>query len=154
MANRRVIIFIVSAIFLLLAILLLKRTAPSTDLNYKVGSNGVWEDVQPFIDVHSPTINHRKALEQLFQAFQQAIVHPEICLDVKEGRHRDDLERGLQCYWKVFGHGTDITEPKNAIINTMARARAWAKFSGYCSGGIFHEWDEKKDGPICDFENK
>jgi len=150
--NRKILIAtILIAVFV--AFYLLDKTSVSNGLNYTVGPNGIWKDVQPFIDAHSHSTNHRKALEQLFKDFQKTLLDPEIGVEIKEGRHRDDLGRDFTCHWKTVGFDNriDVSEIENAIINNVARARAYSKYNGNLSGGMYPSWNEKKDGSPCDF---
>ncbi len=120
-----------------------------------INSDGIWDDVEPFIKIHSKTEYHRKALEQFFKVIQKDLTHPERCIQIKKRLMPDDGEKAGECLDKVdkkYGGQPEISDIEDAIVNTIRRARAYNKFNANCSGGIFESWDEQKQGPPCEFE--
>ncbi len=120
-----------------------------------INGDGIWDDVEPFIKIHSKTEYHRKALEQFFKVFQKDLTDPERCIQIKKRLIPDDSEKAAVCLDRVdekYGGQPEISDIEDAIVSTIPRARAYNKYNSSCSGGIFGSWDEAKQGSPCEFD--
>jgi hypothetical protein len=156
--NKRYLILVglASIALLVLILFLFYNGSNSSNLDIKdINGDGIWDDVEPFIKIHSKTEYHRKALEQYFKVFQKDLTDPERCIQIKKRLIPDDGEKAAVCLDRVdekYGGQPEISDIEDAIVNTIPRARAYNKYNSSCSGGIFGSWDEAKQGPPCEFD--
>jgi hypothetical protein len=145
-----------SIALLVLVLFLFYNGSNSSNLDIQdINGDGIWDDVEPFIKIHSKTKYHQKALEQFFKVFQKDLTDPERCIQIKKRLIPDDSEKAIECLNRVdekYGGQPEISDIEDAIVNTIPRARAYNKYNSNCSGGIFGSWDEAKQGPPCEFD--
>lgn len=155
---RKIIIISFAIISVVILAFFIKNISGESNLNnVDKNSNGIWDDIEPFIKKKSITEFHRKALEQYFKVFQKNLMNPERCIEIKNKTITDDVIKSLTCrrlIEELYGGTIESSETQDAIINTIARARAYNKYLSYCSGGFFGTWNEVKQGPPCEFEVK
>ena len=118
-------------------------------------ANGIWDDLESYIEKNASTINQKKALESYFKMFQKILLHPELGTKLRNGETKDDIqEKALTCLGKMYR--SEGLEPpvgrQDVIVNTYARTKAYIRFNGNASGGVFSGWNEEKLGNSCDFE--
>lgn len=119
-------------------------------------SNGIWDDVEPFIKANAKNDLQEKALEFEAKAFQEIILNPDNALEVKQGnRSKDILGRALACNSIIWGRGaTAQPEPdiRDTILSSPTRIRAYIKYHKNLSGAVLSSWDVKTEGNPCPFK--
>ena len=140
---------------LALLFFLFGKASNDNDLNARdSNSDGVWDDIEPYILQTSKTKYHQKALEQYFKVFQKVLLNPERCLETKSGSMQDESEKATACLFlvdKKYGGKTFISGAESAIVNTILRAHAYNVYIGHCGEGFHGSWDDKKQGSPCEF---
>lgn len=157
--RKIVTIIIIVAVAISITTIFLKRfNSSNTDLGFEdKNGNAIWDDVDSFIKENSKNEYQRKALEQFFKVMQDNLVNPERCEDIKNKKILDDVEKAAACLRLInskYGGLPDATKIEDAIVNSVARARAYNSYNSSCSGGVYPLWDEKKQGGPCEFEFK
>ena len=147
-------IIVISTLALLFILLNVKLS--SGDLNTQdTNNNAIWDDIEPFIEKHAKTEYHRQALEQFFKAMQKNLLNPERCINIKNNTIPDDTQKAAKCIDLVgikYGGRPEISDLEDTIVNSVPRSRAYNTFNSNCSGGFFGLWDEKTQGPPCEFK--
>lgn len=117
-------------------------------------SNGIWDDVEPFIKANAKNELEEKALKFKFQAFQKVLLNPAIGKEIKNGDHsKHILSRASACLYKIIGvENTIALDTEDAIVTTPARVRAYIEYNKNLSGGFYSLWEDEHDGNPCPFE--
>ena len=144
----------VLAVLGVLLILFYVSRWPQTIRYQDSNANGLWDDLESFIDHNASTEVQRKALEFRFKEFQNVLLDPEIGLRVKNGEIVDGFEQARACLNKVWGGYDKAPHPdkiKEVILHSPARVKAWITYNSNLSGGVYSLWSEEKDGNPCPF---
>ena len=117
--------------------------------------NGIWDDIEPYIEKNSVNQYHRLALEMYFKGLQAILLDPTIGTKEKDPKYSSLHDRGFACLYKVsakFHFQVHMNELRDVIVNDRAREVAYEQYAANLSGGALSLWDEKKQGNPCDFE--
>ena len=146
-------------VILALAIFLVWKLfiSPTTELNaVDKNNNGIWDDVEPFIEQHGTSATKKAALIAYFKTTQRFLTNPEIGKQLRD-RTRPDLREYeaqiLACLWDLKESSTgfpDARELQDAIINTWGRSRAYIRLNANMSGGVYGLWSNDHKGNPCE----
>lgn len=119
-------------------------------------ANGIWDDLEPYIDRTATNFYQRKALQQLFLTLQNALLNPESGLDIKNGEDKDNKHaKALACLrkaWVGVMSAPDVDDWRDHLLSNPARMRAYIKYNAKLSGGTYGLWKEEAYGDPCEFE--
>ncbi len=119
-------------------------------------SNGIWDDLEEFIEITAKSPEQKKALEFYLQSFQAILLNPEIDLDARLrkppvptiGKARACLRKA----WSLTGQFDDLPSGEDAILSSPERIAAYMKYNSSLSGGMYSLWNEEQWGSPCPFE--
>lgn len=155
MKNKKIKVIFAACLFLVITFLTWQKCQNVGPITYDdKNGNGIWDDVEPFIKKTAVNKYHRLALEQFYKGFQDVLLDPSIGKKERDSKFISTFERGSSCLSKihdVFKIPEDDTE-EDAIVNDVARARAYIKYNGNLSGGMYPLWNDSRMGNPCDFE--
>ena len=107
MKRKFIYFFIIIGIIALVYFRFTNRTSNQSIKYEDKNSNGIWDDVEPFIKANAKNELQKKALEFEAKAFQEIILNPENALEVKQGNYSQDiLGRAFACRRIVWGRLT------------------------------------------------
>lgn len=145
-------ILIVLAVFLLVLVYFLRGSNGASVAYQDKNKNLIWDDLEGYISENSNTPQERQALEYMFKTYQFILLNPESALKFKDNHGPTDFARAYDCFRSTHTERfPDGTGPKDKILSTWARHRAWAKYNANLSGGVYHSWQEERDGKACPF---
>lgn len=156
MKRKFIYFFIIIGIIALVYFRFTNRTSNQSIKYEDKNSNGIWDDVEPFIKANAKNELQKKALEFEAKAFQEIILNPENALEVKQGNYSQDiLGRAFACRRIVWGRLTNAQgrpDIRDTILASRARVHAYIKYHKNLSGAVFGLWEDKNTGNPCPFE--
>lgn len=152
MKNKKVIFFTAIALVSFLYFFMAKN---NINIIYEdLNSNGVWDDLEPYIQKTAKDKYQKMALEYEFKTYQNALLDPSIGIKEKRNEITSETDKSSACIDKVWGgykNAPDYRVIRDTVLSSRARIRAWIKYNSNRSGGIYSLWDEDKMGNPCPF---
>jgi len=121
------------------------RSASEADLGIDSNNNGLWDDVDQYIDARFSNPDKAKAMRQLAVAIQSALLQND-SIDQSQEATRVWF-RALKCVRQTFGEAGYYEGKRLSaeMLNSELRSRAYALHSS-SSGGFY----EMPNGAVCD----
>lgn len=119
--------------------------------------NGIWDDIEVYVDSLNPTERQRMALFFQAKTYQSFLLNPEIGLELKELslqpwelKRPDFHSRSSACLRQEMGPKATLSF-QDAVINNWVRAAAYARYNGNLGGGMYSLWVSEQHGNPCPF---